>query len=192
MGYGKMNKFKTRSIVKNTQGSISLWFAILGLIMISIVSTMSSRYLTKRAMNEIQGTIDVAGVAALRSGVDANAWRDGELVVDSSHVYATFKELVSLDDLKAIVGADKISFTQEIRTRKTTDYTDGKERSEVYLVTNTYLSIPGDVRFDTHAITNLRYFDFFDNTEKSITMKGTSGDGRKEIIVRSVSRLVLR
>lgn len=185
-------KYRIYKTISNEEGSISIWFAILGLIMITIVASLLGNFKTLRAISEIQGTIDVAGVSALRVGVDENAWRDEELVVDRSTIINTFYDLIDKERLKASIGAKDLRMEHKIVTRKSSNFADGKERAEVYLITDTYITIPASYALDQSTLTKLDYYDFFSNRKDSISITGTKEDGWQELLVRSTSRLVLR
>lgn len=176
----------------NEEGSFSIWFTMLAFIMVMVISASLGGFQKLRAINEIQGVIDVAGVSALRAGVDENAWRDETLVIDQSIVYNTFKKLIDIENLKSTTQAKDITMQQKIVTEKSSNFTDKKERQEVYLVTDTYMTFEHIQFLDNVVMTTLTYYDFFDNKEAQITFSGTAKDGTKEVLVRSISRLTLR
>lgn len=186
---GKLKKRLTKTS-QNEQGLFSVIFAIILLICVYVISGELSRYQAIRTFNEIQGTIDVAGVAALRVGVDENAWRDGELVIDRSTVFNTFKKLVDMDYLERITKAQSLRIQQDIKIRNEKIAT-GKVVPVGYLITDTYITIPTSSVLDTTTSSQLNYYDYFDNEYESISITGQENDGWTEVLVRSISRLVL-
>lgn len=184
-------KNRLHNCLSNEIGSFSIWYAMLALMMVTIISSSLGGFQKLRAINEIQGTVDVAGVSALRIGVDEQSIRDEILSINQRLVFDTFDQLVDKERLKRATQAKSIRMEQKIISKNVS--TSPEEAiKEVYLITDTYMTFEHMPVLDRVVMTTLTYYDFFDNRDAEITITGNAGDGTQEIIVRSVSRLLLK
>lgn len=194
------NRIKTT--LHNEIGMMSLWYAIIGLILALIISGMLTSFMKFRAVNELQGTLDVAGVAALRFAVDENAWRDGELKINESVAISKFRSLINQPELEKAIKANSLRInarTITVQPGQDLSHVPGgsnllssKDRAQVYLVSEAYMTFTTLSELDKVIMTTLYYYDFFQNRDSEISFGGTNADGEYEVVVRSVSRLVLR
>lgn len=148
--------------------------------------------------SEIQGTMDVAGVSALRMGVDEVQFREEKLVVNETVTRNAFKDLIKESKLKELIAASDFTIKTEV-----VEGTGGlvkvgggldfeSERQQYYLISIIYATIPQVDLFDKGSQSVYEYFDIFKGKKFSIVYQGADEDGKEEIVIRSVSRLVLR
>ena len=66
------------------------------------------------------------------------------------------------------------------------------ERDQYYLVSTVYAQVPllNSAEFDSQAY--LTYYDIFKTNAFTVTYSGNKDDDLQEVIIRSVSRLILR
>lgn len=179
-------------------GSITV--AALPLIVILVIMAIGSFKVawTFYIANEVQGTMDVAGVAALRRGVDEVALREEKLVIDETVVRNAYRQLVRKSKLQELIGASSFSIKTEVikGTGSLVSVGGGLSftgaRQQYYLVSIIYATVPQVNIFDQGAMATYEYFDIFKNRKFSITYQGNDLDGTQEMVIRSVSRLVLR
>lgn len=201
MTTGRMNN-RMKSTLQNEDGMMTIWYVIIGLMLALMISGMLTSFMKFRAINEMQGTLDVAGVAALRFAVDENAFRDGELKVNESVVITKFRSLIELSELERAIKANSLHITARvINVKQGQDLShvpggsgllSSKDRAQVYLVSEAYMTFTTLSELDKIIMTRLNYYDFFQSRASEISINGTNADGEYEVVVRSVSRLVLR
>ena len=174
---------------------MSMLFVILCLIGVIVASGFIDIMFKMYSINEVQGIMDTAGVSALRAGVDEVKWRVEELEVNETIVKNKFYQMVNntLNTSGAIVNYDiraKV-IPPNSPALKSLGIPSG-QRDQYFLVSEAYVRYKSDPIVDTIAFDSLKYFDFFDNKLDEISYQGVTGDGYAEVVVRSVSRLVLR
>ena len=150
------------------------------------------------AINEIQGTMDMSGVIALRYGLDETKLKSEEkLYIDTGMARSKFISLIQ-ENLSSYVGTGKLITGYKIESvsilkdnQTAIGSIQGKE--EYYLeavIKATYIK---SSIIDGAAIYAVNYFDFlWSNSEASVNVKDSEGDGTGNIVIRTVSRLALR
>lgn len=181
------------------EGAISINYVIL--IFISSIIILGFLSVTNKtiSINEVQGTLDTAGVIALRTGLDETRWRLEEIVVNESLARNKF-----LDVVYGTIRTGSNSLIRDFKVVELNIYPPNHpglkrlgipsgERNQYYiesLATATYRSEP---IVDLVAFNAIKYFDFLNSNKQATKMiSGRTKDGNVEVIVRSVSRLVLR
>lgn len=191
-----MNKIKK---ILNKKGVISINYVIVVFICTILILGFISILNKTMSINEVQGVIDMAGVGALREGIDETQWRLEELVIDESLARNKFREMVYEVIPQTGAGLIRRFEIDEVNIYppdspyiKSLGITDG-ERDQYFLesiATATYRSEPIVDLVAFHAV---NYFDFFrTNNYSSVMVSGTTNDGDVEVIIRSVTRLVYR
>ena len=183
---------------KNQGGWVSI--AGLGLIMLMIIifAGVFSSGMGIYSATQIQGTMDTAGVAALRSAVDETAFRDGMLVVNETIAKNSFKRLIKESNLKQIISADTMTVSSELIKGDGSLKNVGNglsykaERDQYYLVSTIHAQVPVINVVDTDPTAYCKYYDIFKTAKFTMYYNGEPEDGKQEVVVRSVSRLVLR
>lgn len=183
--------------INNKKGSFSILFVIISFIAIIFTIGMIDIMYKMFSINEIQGVLDDAGVAALHSGVDDNMWRLEELKINETLVLNNFHKMVN-EHLSA--GGDSKLTSIDVTAKiippnhpglKKLGIPSG-ERNQYFLVSEAYARYKSNSLFDGIGFASLEYFNFFQGSKESIQYHGAAEDGIGEIVVRSVSRLVLR
>lgn len=191
------NSIKKKKL--NNVGAVSMLFVLLSLTTIMFISGAIGLINKTTAINELQGIIDLAGVSALRYGTNEGEWRDEQFVVSESAVKTKFRQTLAQN---INYGSNKLINSYNIKTLNFYPPNDPKLKS---------LGIPSDQRdqyflevvvsakfknanfLDTLTYSALSYYDFFNTNSNVISIEeGIPNDGYYEVIVRSVSRIVLR
>lgn len=184
----------------NKKGVTSIMYTIVIMTVLMIMMGFTSVLQKTTSINEIQGVLDTAGVAALRFGVDEAEWKvNHELVVVESVARNKFEEIVE-GDVKTGRRAMLKSFDiQTVNIMRGDETPSGlalptADRNNQYIIESvavaTYRSQP---IIDLVAFSGLNFFDFLRSDKVSgVTVSGRTGDGNVEVIIRSVSRIALR
>ena len=180
----------------NNKGSMSILYVILILTAAIMILGFMSIIMKSITMNEIQGILDTSGVAALRYGVDDVAWRAEELIVDKSMAKSKFIELVNrnitpgklIKDFKLkevnIYSSEEVPRSLGI---------SGGSRDQYFLEAIAMATYKSEPMVDAATFNGIRFFDFLrTNKKEGVSVSGKAGDGNVEVIIRSVSRLVMR
>lgn len=187
--------------VLNKDGVISINYVIL--IFISAIIVLGFVSVTNKtiSINEIQGIMDNAGVIALRKSVNETKWRLEELEVNESMARDEFIRIIH-ENLNA--GEGKLLKSYNIDRNNVKIYPPNHpglsrlgipsdERDQYYLEATMTATYHSDKLVDTATYHAINYFDFLNTNDYATAMvSGRDGDGNVEIIVRTVSRLVLR
>lgn len=188
-----MNRVKLA--LTNKKGSFSMLFVILCFVGVLLISGFIDILFKTYSINEVQGIMDNAGVSALRAGVNETKWRVEELEINETVVKNKFHELVnkSLSRSGAVVDYEmrpKVIPPNSPELKKL-GIPNG-ERDQYFLVAEARVKYDSDPMIDTVAFASLKYYNFFNKRGEEIRYEGVTEDGYAEVVVRSVSRLVLR
>lgn len=181
----------------NNRGAISIIFVI-GIFIASII-IMGFINITNKtiAINEVQGIMDVSGVIALRSSVDETDWKLEKLTVDKSNARATFIDLVN-KSVGDYVGKNGLLSGYRVEDVRIYEHSEtkisGQQGKREY-----FLEAVGVATYSTYSVVDkitfdaVNYFDFLSTGGySSVATGGEIEDGKVEVIIRTVSRLVLR
>lgn len=196
--------------IQTQKGFISIIFVIL--IMIGVVMVTGFRDLLFRNyfFRELQSIMEIAQVSALRGGVTTKTLKDAKgdnvsptidnnwhrlerLVVNEGKINDLFEEFV-LENVT--VGNDSyikdLQFKRNIVKHQYDDFgfDDGKDREYVYLDSTIGIKYANAI-WDKKAGTTRTYHDAKTGNDFTISYVGTTDDGLTEILIRSVSRIVL-
>lgn len=176
------------------EGSFALLFVILCFIAVLVITGFIDILRQSHLMNESQSVMDVASITALRAGVDEERLRVEELVVDEGVVISGYKKAVkeTMESYGDVLDVRFVKTKTEVYKEKWGTGVTGKERDQVLLDSTIILTVKSSIVFDTLPMLADRYYDARSNEEFYVTYLGQDEDGRMEISIRSVSRLVYR
>lgn len=185
-------------MLRNKKGSTGIIF-ILGIFISTIVISGFIGIISKTvAINEIQGILDTSGVAALRYAVDDTAWRKERFEINESTAKVKFKELAQqnvstgnnklLKDFKLVEV--KIHLPNSSGLKKLG--IPSGERNQYFLEAVAVASFSVDPITDAVDNAYVNYYNFFKSKSQTESIRGVIGDGAIEVVIRSVSRLVMR
>ena len=183
----------------NNKGVMS----IVSIILILIIAMVASGFVTilQRTMiiREVQGIMDTSGLMALRNGVDKELWlQEEKLSVETSIVSKQYKELVS-DEVSKMTAIHSHSY-KVVKVHepnspglKTLGIPNG-ERDQYYLESMILLKIDRPSQFGPGSNLVWGFYNFFsgENGNQHNDVTSTVIDGEDALIIRSVTRLVLR
>lgn len=184
--------------INNERGDISLLPVITTFIFLSVFVFMVNIMYLNLAKNEIQGIMDNSGVIALRYAVDETEWRLENIVVDKSIAKNKYRKLlseqISAGPNNSIKKFDLVTLNvygpDEVHRL---GIAPGGGQGQYYLeaVANvSYRSSGRNADVGTNASNT--FYNFFTNQEETRSNSGEVEDGEGELVIRSVSRLVLR
>lgn len=187
--------------ILNKDGGISIIYIIL--ILISIIIVLGFVSITNKtiSINEIQGIMDNAGVIALRRSVNETKWRVEELEVNESMARNEFIKIIH-EYLNA--GDGQLLKSYNINRNDVRIYPPNHpglsklgipsgERDQYFLEATMTATFPVESIVDLVSYHAVSFFDFLNTNDYATVMaSGRNEDGEMEVIVRTVSRLVLR
>lgn len=190
--------------ISDKKGVISIIYIIL--IFIATIVILGFIGITNKAMsiNEIQGIMDNAGVIALRRSVNETKWRVEELEVNESMARNEFIKLIH-EYLDA--GKGKLLKSYHIDRNDVRIYPPNHPRirslgissnikgprDQYFLEATMTATFPVESIVDLVSYHAVSFFDFLNtNDYATVMVSGRNEDGEMEVIVRTVSRLVLR
>lgn len=186
--------------ILNNDGVISINVIIAMLTAVIFIMGAISFIAKTMAINEIQGKMDNAGIIALRSGVDQEKWRMEVFYVEKSIARTEFRKI-----MKNQIKTGNRSLIKEYNISEVNIYGPGdslprslgigggSSKDQYFLESVISAKFKADPLIDRAVFTAISYFDFFkikSNTSKMTV--GQSGDGYIEVIIRSVTRIVMR
>lgn len=145
-------------------------------------------------IQEVQSTMDVAGVSALQIGVDQTKLRVEIFDVDEHVVESEYERMVS----EILSQGDRIQSFHFIRTdveQFTSNFGiggTGKSRPQARLDSQMVIVVDNSQLFDLIPGAYKTFYDSKDGEYFDVNFNGITEDGNVELIVRSVSRVVYR
>lgn len=186
-----INLFKKKD---GYSGLMSLWYVVI--FIIGIFGVMAFSEIVSRAflLNETQSIMDTSGVAALRMGLDDEALRVEKFDVDGTVVEKEYRRMVSeaLDDYGALVDYRFVRTETEYFKENWGLGVTNKPREQFLLDSTILLVVDTYTPLDVYPTLQRTYFNSRENQDFSIKYMGQNEDGRAEIMVRSVTRIVYR
>lgn len=185
----------------NKKGVFSILAIIIMLTGMIIINGFITILYKTMAINEIQGVMDNSGLIALRFGVDEVAWRAEVLTIDMDVAEAKYRDLIQ-ENLNTGERAMLKSFTLENVTIYPPDHPNlaslgipEGERSQYYIESRIVATFNNGVGGSTWGRSKIEFFDFFNANEsdsQNVEYEGVGLGGGSTVIIRSVTRLVLR
>lgn len=191
---------RIRNFIENKKGSFALLWVILifiGCIVISgFLDIMQKEYI----FNEVQGIMDVAGVASLHTGIDQNHLRLETMDADKEMIINNFRNRVEslVPTGHNITYFDISNVTVYPDNGTNTPYNDNwgtgpDKKTHQYVIIDAVakMRITNSSIFDNSAGLQQRYYNARNNQYFTISIDGTPHDGQTELLIRSVDRIVL-
>lgn len=202
-------------ILKNSKGAFSILAVIVVFILILGMTAFIDITTKTYIENEIQGNMDMAGITALQTSVDRDklraemmAYNDNSIdvenrknvVIKKSSNYKTVIENKYKSEISKYVkvNSDYIkSFTPK-RIEVYFEYSDNglgestMKRPQIVIDATYIAEIKVSNEFDTIGNFTRQMKDGFKNKDFSITANGKAKDGYSNVVIRSVTRQVMR
>lgn len=183
----------------NKSGATSINFVILMIVASVFIMGGISFIAKSMAINEIQGIMDKAGIIALRSSVDETKFRQEELYIEKSQARNEFNKILRRQLKTGSRGLLKSYNIEEVNIYGPGDSgirglgISGGNNDQYFLEATVTAEFQSDPIIDRLMYTSISFFDFLQSdTEQIAITQGRVGDGTMEVIVRSVTRVVLR
>lgn len=206
-------KEKYISKLKNKKGAYTL-LAVIFLFLICLTITAYSDMLKKNyTLNEVQSIMDMSGVSALESLVKDNKDELKEEIlavskddyIDTTNnskklknyetiVFSKYKGLIA-ESIKKNSNIISIQVQNQDISFSNIKYGLGetnKARPQITLDTTAKVVINVSPNFDTLEKVTKKYWSARKNTEFQVVSVNATEDGKTELVIRSVSRLVYR
>lgn len=179
----------------NKKGNFSILFVTLVLISVLVVTAFVDILKESWSIQEVQSIMDVAGVSALRTGVDETKLRVEIFKVDTNLVESKFNQMVSNE----LEGSEKIVDYRFVRT-KVKQYAPenwglgqtSKARPQAMIDSTMVITVEASPTFDMIPGTAKVFYDSKSQSDFEVTYNGRTQDGKIELTIRSVSRIVYR
>lgn len=205
-------------ILKSSKGAFSILAVIVVFILVLGMTAFIDITTKTYILNEIQGNMDMAGITALHTAVDRNklraemmAYSDGSnnsidvddrsgVVIKRTSQYKTIISNKYKYELNKYVKANAHyikSFTP-VRVQVYFEYSDkglGKSnmsRPQIVIDATYNAEIKVSEQFDIVGDFTKTMQDGFADKNFSLTQKGTTKDGYSNVVIRSVTRQVMR
>lgn len=176
------------------EGAMTLLYVFLIFIALLVVIGFYDILIRSYTIDEIQSNMDMAGVSALQTSVDETHLRVGEFVIDEHVAKGTFRATLT----NTMNGADKILsyrfINSEVELYKDTFGLGqtSKSREQALIDSTIVIVVESSQIFDVVPGAYDTYYNSRDNAYFDVTYLGKTDDGKVELSVRSVSRVVYR
>lgn len=180
----------------NNKGSLTLLFVIVILIAATVVLGYLNISVRTIATNEIQGIMDESGIVALRKNVDENRLRLEEIVINTNAAEQTYRQLINSSistgngNLINNYRIDKVRvYPPNHSNLKNLGIPNG-QRDQYFIESIISVEYQKEPFGSGFVKAGVSYFDYL--TGNSNRRHETNMNNQKAIVLRSVSRLVLR
>lgn len=191
-------KNRIRQFKSNEQGAMAIIFVIVMFIVVIFIAGYVDGMRTTLITTEVQGIMDLAGVAALREGLDEEAMleKPDEFIYNEGVVKGKFTELLNKQIKKKAEGP---IIDYEVMSLDVIYLEDSKwglgeaSRSRNQLVLESMVTVVLPVSndlFDSHDSDEYKFYDQLNNTSFEVVAKNKINDNRTQIVLRSVTRIV--
>ncbi|PLS19682.1 hypothetical protein CVD28_04515 [Bacillus sp. M6-12] len=185
-----------KKFLKDQKGAFSILFVILAFISVLIITWSMDVLKQSYTISEVQGIMDVAGVSALNYSVDKESLRGEEFIYSEDAVRTKYHDIIE----KRIHagGSQNISYKQVRIRRVDYKYTNEglgertKPAHQLWLDSYMVVRVKTSQVFDLFPSLEKQFYDSFDKNNFDISVTGQTEDGKTELVIRSVSRLVYR
>lgn len=181
-------------LIKNNQGFFSVLFVIITLIGVMVAAAFVDILKHLWVLQEVQSIMDTAGVSALRMGVDDQRLRIEEFVVNEQAVKTNYVNLTRslFENSRNIYNVTYLPITVEVFRDNWGIGGVNKAHWQALLDSTVILEVDGSPYYDLYPILTRTFFNARSGRDFQVTYRGVTGDGRIELAVRSVSRIVYR
>jgi len=180
-----------KRFLNNKQGSFSILFTILALTAVSVIIAMSGILRQHFVINEVQGVMDIAGVGALRMSIEDGPAKEDVFLVKHEVAESYFNQTMA----QHIKPGSYINYanTQVLDINNSMHESGpgaiGYSR-QVWMDTVTLLRVESSFMFDLFPGLEKRFYDAYSDEGFTISLGGVREDGQRELIVRSVTRII--
>jgi len=178
----------------NVKGAFSIWFAILAFLAVLIITALGDALVRGYVINEVQSIMDVAGTSALQTGVDQTKLRLEIFEVNKNVVESNYKAMVSeeLNRSQKIAGYRFLDTEIEVFNENWGLGQSSKSRPQAMLDSTMVIVVEGSPVFDLIPEAYQWFYNSRGNSYFNVSYIGQTNDGKVELLVRSVSRIVYR
>lgn len=189
-----MTMKKCKQFWLNVKGAFSIWFAILAFLGVLTITALGDVLVRGYVINEVQSIMDVAGTSALQSGVDQTKLRLEIFEVNKNVVESNYKAMVSqeLNRFPKIAGYQFLDTDVEVFNENWGLGQSSKSRPQAMLDSTMVIVVEGSPVFDLIPGANQWFYHSKSNSYFDVSYIGKTNDGKVELLVRSVSRIVYR
>ena len=188
----EMNKLN--AFLKNKKGSFSILFVILAFIALLIITATVDIVRQAYVLNEVQGVMDVAGVSAIRGSVEEETLRGEEFVFSRDFASTKYQEIVNSRVKPGDFIVDKTLKIDDIHYEYSNQGLGQNAGSahQVWMDSYMIMTVKTSPLFDMIPSLEKRFYKSYNSERFTVTANGESENGEKELIIRSVSRVVYR
>lgn len=185
---------KLNGFLKNKKGSFSILFVILAFIALLVITATVDIMRQSYVLNEVQGVMDVAGVSAIRGSVDEESLRGEEFVFSRDYAITNYHKIVNSRVKKGNVIIDTNLKVDDIHYEYSNQGLGANAGSahQVWMDSYMVMQVKTSPIFDLIPSLEKRFYKSYNKENFSVTASGTTENGEKELIIRSVSRVVYR
>ena len=180
--------------IKQKEGAISIMMVVALLIAAVILTGFVDLLKRSYTINEVSSIMDVASVTSLRAGVDEEKLRVEVFEVDQSLVVRNYQKMVT----EGITGYGHLDSFKFART-KIESFDEnwglgqtGKSRPQVLLDSTVILRIDSNPLFTAAPAIAERFYEARSNGDFEVSYNRITEEGKIEVAVRSVTRVVYR
>ncbi|BBW98912.1 hypothetical protein [Geobacillus subterraneus] len=176
------------------QGSFAIVVAIVvfvgALTVTAFIDMLSRTYL----LNEVQSIMDVSGTSALRTGVDEVQLRTGDFALDRDLVEANYRRMVEeqVRSLSKIVGYQFVDMDVSVFQSNFGLGQTGKPRWQGMIDSTMMIQVEASPVFDLIPGASETFYNAKNSSSFQVSYVGKTEDGKVELLVRSVTRVVYR
>jgi len=180
-----------KRFLKDTRGNFSIIFTILAMIAVSVIVAMSGILRQNFVLNEVQGVMDMAGVGALRMSVELEPAKEDEFIFKHEVAESYFNQTMD----KHIQPGSYIKYTNsQVIDINNSLYESGPGAigysRQVWMDTVTMIRVESSFLFDLFPGLEKRFYDAYSDENFTVSLGGIREDGQRELIIRSVSRVI--
>lgn len=185
---------KVICFLKNKKGSFSIMFVILTFIGVLVVTAFIDIMKESWTLQEVQSIMDTAGVSALRTGVDEQKLRLEVFEVNEYAVKTTYMNLTEqlFANSKNIHHVTYLPIKVEVFKDNWGIGGVNQQHWQALLDSTIIIHVDGSPVFDLFPNLKKTFYDSRSGRNFDVTYQGTTQDGKIELAVRSVSRIVYR
>lgn len=189
-------KNKSKETIGNIKGAISIWYVMTTVIVLMSIAVFIDVLGHNYTVNEVQGILDISGTGALHAGVDVNSLRREEADFFSPALArARYYELIGQslnNNLGGYVQSMEIVDIQAVAMAPSTwGLGDTNiERPQGILDATVKVTVPMSSILGAVPQAEKAFYRSYNGENFSITYNGTNNEGERELLVRSVTRIV--
>lgn len=187
----KENRFSSKD---GYTGVLTILYVVLFIIAIYGVMAFSEIVSRSFLINETQSIMDTSGLAALRMGLDDEQLRLEKFEVNETVVEQEYKRLLktAMKDYGAVDEYRVVRLKIRNIDEKWGLGVTAKAREQAVLDSTVMLVVDTYTPLDVYPYLSNKYQDGYEGEDFTINYIGQTEDGKAELMVRSVTRLVYR